>query len=174
MVSINQQESIPVGCSPPVINHTCFITNKLEHFGRGWGVGVYSEVQVEQVWTCPGGPFRGARGVFLYGEVQSIIVNGHMPVALLANCNYTQSEIRNVLTTIHSFSSSSEWLKDNVSMNFPIDTIASSYVWSALRTLEWLSQVLRSHIQLNAIVTYCTEWHLRVILCLLFNCCICI
>ena len=39
---------------------------------------------------------------------------------------------------------SSEWLKDNVSMNFSIDTIPSSYVWSALRTLDWSSQVLES------------------------------
>ena len=57
---------------------------------------------------------------------------------------------------------SSEWLKDNVSMNFPIDTIPSSYVWSMLRTLEWLSQVLESRIQRNAIVTYYCERHLRV------------
>ena len=72
----------------------------------------------------------------------------------------------------------SVWLKDNVSMNFSIDTIPSSYVWSTLRTLEWPSQVSSSVrislIQLNAIVTYCTEWHLRVISCLLFHCCICI
>ena len=47
-------------------------------------------------------------------------------------------------------------------MNFSIDTIPSSYLWSALRTLEWLSQVLVSHIQLNAIVTFCCERHLRV------------
>ena len=60
------------------------------------------------------------------------------------------------------FPAGSEWLKDNVSMNFPIDTLPSSYVWSALRTLEWLSQVLESHIQLNAIVTFCCERHLRV------------
>ena len=47
-------------------------------------------------------------------------------------------------------------------MNFPIDTIPSSYVWSVLRTLEWLSQVSVSHIQLNAIVTFYCERHLRV------------
>ena len=43
-----------------------------------------------------------------------------------------------------------------------IDTIPSSYVCSRLRTLEWLSQVLESHIQLNAIVTFCCERHRRV------------
>ena len=64
---------------------------------------------------------------------------------------------------------SSEWLKDNVSMNSSIDTVPSSYVWSALRTLEWLSQVLESLIQLNAIVTYYCERHLRVISCLLLS-----
>ena len=66
-------------------------------------------------------------------------------------------EIRNVLTcwqTIHSFAESSEWLKGYVSVNFSIDTAINSYVWSTLRTLEWLSQVLESLIQLNAIVTY--------------------
>ena len=36
---------------------------------------------------------------------------------------------------------SSEWLKDKVSMNSPVETSLSSYVWSVLRTLEWLSQV---------------------------------
>ena len=66
----------------------------------------------------------------------------------LSACDYMQSEIRNVLTcwqTIHSSPASSEWLKDIVSMNFSIDTIPSSYVWSALGTLEWPSQVCKSH-----------------------------
>ena len=64
-------------------------------------------------------------------------------VALSANCNCTQSEIRNMLT-IHNFpTGSSEWLKVYVSVNFSIDTAISSYVWSASRTLEWLSQVLK-------------------------------
>ena len=89
----------------------------------------------------------------------------------VAQCNQRSSTC---WQTIHSFSSSSGWLKGNVSMNFSIDTIPRSYVWSMLRTLEWLSQVLESLIQVNAIVTYCTEWHLRVISCLLFHCCICI
>ena len=83
----------------------------------------------------------------------------------LSACDYTQSEIKKVLTcwqTIQVSPASSEWLKDNVSMNFSTDTIPSSYVWSASRTLEWLSQVLESHIQLNAIVTFCCERHLRV------------
>ena len=47
-------------------------------------------------------------------------------------------------------------------MNFPIDTIPSSYVWTVLRTLERLSQVSVSHIQLNIIVTFCCKRHLRV------------
>ena len=104
-----------------------------------------------------------------------------LDIVVLSACDYMQSEIRNVLKcwqTIQSSPASSEWLKDNVSMKFQIDTIPSSYVWSVLGTLEWLSQVSSSVrislIQLNAIVTYCTEWHLRVISCLLFHCCICI
>ena len=63
----------------------------------------------------------------------------------------------------------SEWLKDNVSMNFSIDTAISSYVWSMLRTLEWLFQVLESLIQLNAFLTYYCKRHLIVISCLLLS-----
>ena len=48
----------------------------------------------------------------------------------------------------------SEWLKDYVSVNFSIDTAISSYVWSMLGTLEWLSQVLRSLIQLIVHLLY--------------------
>ena len=65
-----KQENIPVGCQPPACQ-------PLGGGGmQGWGTGLWplhSEVQVEQVQTCL---VRGR--VALYGEVQSIMGNGHM------------------------------------------------------------------------------------------------
>ena len=69
---------------------------------------------------------------------------------------------------------SSKWLADNVSMNIPIDTIPSSYVWSMLETLEWPPQMT----DLSTITIPAKSYshpihkqlilsHLRVISCLL-------
>ena len=90
----------------------------------------------------------------LFPKLRHCLLLHYQPIATTRN-----QEIRNMLTCwqkIHVSPTGSEWLKDNVSMNF--DTIPSLYVWS----LVWLSQVLESHIQLNAIVTFCCGRHLRV------------
>ena len=92
-------------------------------------------------------------------------------VALSANNNCMQSEIRNVLTTIHIFSSSSEWLKDNVSMNFYIDTIPSSYVWSTLRmTISSVKISYPAECNCHLLYRMTSESYLTF----LFHCCDCI
>ena len=162
----------------------------LQNFLESWDIGL-SNYTIKyylcwSMWECIKGYFDTIDIHSIWSSVNSISnmlgISTPLtpPVALLA-CDYTQSEITNVLIcwqTIHSSPASSEWLKDYVSVNFSIDTAIRSYVWSALKTLKWPSQVSSSVrislIQLNAIVTYCTEWYLRVISCLLFHCCICI
>ena len=71
----------------------------------------------------------------------------------LSDCDYTQSEIRNVLMcwqTIHSFSSK-QWMTQR-------QCVYELFHWHNTQ----LICVLESHIQLNAIVTYYCERHLRV------------
>ena len=67
-------------------------------------------------------------------------------VALSANCDYTQyrdpQHVDKQSTVSHM---AVKWLKDYMSVNFSINTVISSHVWSVSRTLEWLSQVWESH-----------------------------
>ena len=66
---------------------------------------------------------------------------------------------RNAIRDPQRVDNNSQFLQEavNVSMNFPIDTIPSSYEWSMLRTFEWLS--ISSWMQLSPL---CYERHLRV------------
>ena len=47
---VNWQESIPLGCQLPVCRRTYFMMNRFKHVQRG----LYSDVQVAQVWACLG------------------------------------------------------------------------------------------------------------------------
>ena len=120
---------------------TYFILNKFEHV---WEV----PVQWGPTWTNLN---MSERGVLQYQL---------FPIALRSSTCWQQFTIS---------PANSERLADNVSMNFLIYTIPSSYVWNTLETLEWPSQVtdLSAKSKSHPIHEQLIVWHLRVISCLL-------
>ena len=54
---------------------------------KGGGESLYSDIQIEQIWTCPGE---------LYGEVKCITGNGHMSLPPLLPCeqNDRQTQLK--------------------------------------------------------------------------------
>ena len=99
----------------------------------------------------------------------------------LSTCDYSQSEIRIVLNMLTNNSQfpSKQWMTQRqcvyeLSYWHNTQLICVKRVKDSWMIISINSYVRISLIQLNAIVTYCTEWHLRVISCLLFHCCMCI
>ena len=112
--------------------------------------------------------------------LQTFILQRKGDVALLA-CDYSQSEIRIVLNMLTNNSQflSKQWMTQRQCVyELPYwhntQLICVNRVKNSWMIISISSFVRISLIQLNAIVTYCTEWHLRDISCLLFHCCVCI